>query len=101
MMTQQFLNTIKLALTILTLITLTACGGGGGGEGESNAAQPVQDKPTQGNTENENQTVEASTNKTFTISASSIVIKRISNDENVAVDISGIKSAPLTLKSGS
>ena len=71
----KILNRNNLLLAVFALFTLTACGGG-----------------------EETSTLGAEEGKTFTISASSIVIKRISNDEPIAVDISGINSERLTLK---
>jgi hypothetical protein len=86
MMNKQLLSNVKPLLAILLLFTLSACGGGGD---DTPTVTPIIDPPVIDPVKED---------KTFTISASSIVIKRISNDQVVAVDISEIKSQPMTLK---
>lgn len=72
-------------LALLTILTLTACGGGGDSPSTETGPEVVTLDPIVAD-------------KTFKVSASAIVIKRISNDETVSVDISTIQSEELVLK---
>lgn len=80
-------------ITLLAIFTLSACGGGSDDTTEANIVPPVVDPPVV-----EPPVVETPKDKTFKISASAIVIKRISNDEALSIDLSAIKSEQLTLK---
>lgn len=77
-------------VTLLAIFMLSGCGGGSGEDTETNIVEPpvVVVPPVEVTPEY----------KSFKISASAIVIKRISNDEAVSVDISAIQSEELTLK---
>jgi len=74
-------NLLQTLLIISTFVLLSACGGGGGGSDES---------PTSGE-------VKTTTSKKFSLSLSSVDIRRVSNGEEVLVDSTSISSGDLNL----
>jgi len=90
-------------ITLLAIFTLSACGGGSGDDVGTNLVDPpvVVDPPVivEPPVVVEPPVEVIPEDKSFKISASAIVIKRISNDEALAVDISAIQSEELILTS--
>jgi hypothetical protein len=76
----------RTLLIILSIATLSACGGGGGGGSDDTAdATGTIDVPDQ------------TVSKSFTLTLTSVDVRRVSNGDPVNVDTSGIKSGSLTL----
>ena len=73
-MSLKYLINIKITFITILLFSLTACGESGGASTE-----------------------ESTDKKDFTINVSSIVVKRISNDDLIDIDISDTESPLLTL----
>ena len=73
---KMFINRLTI---ICSLFALTACGGGGGDSSPS----------TEENGENEI--------KIFSLTLSDVTVRRVSNDEQIPVDVAGIGSGELTL----
>jgi hypothetical protein len=71
---------IQKLLIVSLIVLLNACGGGSGGN-ESSTSEEVK----------------LPTNKNFSLSLSSVDIRRVSNGEMVAVDSSAISSGTLNL----
>lgn len=81
------LNLKKIVWICLSLVALTACGGGNGSNSQ----------PTTGVDGDDSQPVAGeNTSLMFSVSLSSADIRRVSNGDQVTVDITGISSGELT-----